>query len=104
MNEHLKALELLEAMNLKPNRVSKTEDSVCLAFLSLDGGLYADIEFFSDGEIIAVTSDGKDHDLWDVPLSDVQTSLTKIHNYIHTHSQLPIDDRSNSLQQAAENV
>lgn len=72
---------ILAAHGLVPDRVCKTADDGNSAFCFLRRGLYADIELEASGEMLAVTSNRRDHPVvWVV--RDLDETVQRIKDFI----------------------
>lgn len=79
-----RVLDELREKELPPHQVcASAEEGVCLSFLK--GQLYADIECFNTGEIIAATSDRAGRsDVWEIYQSDndISDAIDRIRRFV----------------------
>jgi hypothetical protein len=79
------SLQALAEANLQPSSVDPSaEGGVCISFRR--NGRYADIEFFNNGEILAVTSTGhNDSKVWQVDRGrSLPVAIEKIRRFINS--------------------
>lgn len=80
------ALRILYRLNSEPSRLAASaEGGITISFFQ--GKKYGDIEFFNNGEILALTSTGTGiPDVWDVPNDDqaLTTVLERIRDFVRS--------------------
>ena len=79
------ALEVLRKIDFPCDRIAASVDEgICIAFLSKKNkDKYADIEFFNNGEILAVTTDRVSNPrIWEVSIGSIHKALKEIHEFI----------------------
>jgi len=76
------ALDVLRDLEMRPTSLVATADGgVAIGFRTATR--YADVEFYNDGEIAAVTSDRKgDIDAWEVSPEEIAAALRKIRAFV----------------------
>ena len=77
-------LEVCEKYDLKPSRIDPSvEDGITISFLR--GDLYADIECFNSGTVLAVLSDRLSQpEVWEITSAgeDVSASVNRIQKFL----------------------
>ena len=76
------ALKILFGLNFRPTGIDPSvEGGVCLSFS--DERLYADIEFFNNGKILAVTTEnGMQPEVWELTPNDIFSTAIKLKNFL----------------------